>query len=67
LHPFLLWLWHELLCRVGLLSNLLRGIRDLGAATIFKSNLVAVFLLWSIGMALAQLDVLENTGDAAMK
>ena len=59
LHAFLLRLWIELLCRTGVLSNLLRCHRDLGCAVDRQPDLAAVFLLRPARVAVAEFDVLE--------
>ena len=53
LHFVLLWLRPELLCRAGILPNLLRRLCHLGFSIDYQPNMVKIFLIWTIGMALA--------------
>ena len=53
-------LWLELLRRIPILSNLLCGFRYLDFPIDYQSDLVTTFLFRSVGMAVAQFDLLEN-------
>ena len=53
-------LWLELLRRIPILSNLLCGFRYLDFSIDYQPDLVAAFLFRSVGMAVAEFDLLEN-------
>src|SRR5262245_22143219 len=61
LHAILLRLWIELLCRIGVLSNLLYCLRHLDRAIDGQPTLAAVFPLRSARMGMAEPDLLETT------
>ena len=66
LHLVLLWLRPELLCRVGILSNLLCGADHLGFPVDYQPDLVEILSVWPHGVAVAEFDVLEVAADAAL-
>src|SRR5262245_54395082 len=60
LHALLLRLWIELLCRIGVLSNLLCCFRHLDRANDGQPTLAAVFPLRSARMGMAEPDLLDT-------
>src|SRR4051812_3303378 len=67
LHALLLRLWAELLCRAGILSDLLRGSSHLDRAVDGQPALVARILLRPAGVAVAEPDVLESAAAIAAR
>ena len=66
LYLVFLWLRLELLCRVGILSNLFRCAGHLDFPVDYQPDMVEIFPVWPAGVAVAEFDVLENTADAAV-
>src|SRR6476659_6699519 len=60
LHALLLRLWIELLCRIGVLSNLLRCLRHLERAVDRQPALAAVFPFRPARMGVAESNLLET-------